>query len=75
MSGLMSSLLSCNQYYSHTITVHIDTLVLFTVTGHSSATSFTDGYDKHMSQRPTNKVCETISTLKVQVKKYVPLAT
>jgi hypothetical protein len=77
MLGKMSSVLSCNQIQgcSHTTTVHVDTLVLFRVTGHSSATLFIDSYDEHRWQRPTNKECEITSTLKVQDKKYVPPAT
>jgi len=73
----MSSVLSCNQIqgYIHITTVHVDTLVFFKVTGHSSATSFTDSCDKHRWQRLPYKLCETTSTLKVQDKKYVPLAT
>lgn len=49
MLGRTSSVLLCNQIQScsHTTTVHNDALVLFRVTGHSSATFFTDSYDKH----------------------------
>jgi len=46
--GKMSSVLSCNQIKGciHTTTVHTDILMLLEWR-HSSATSFTDSYDKH----------------------------